>query len=137
MINKYNLFLDEAGLIGCKGRLANVNAFSDTIKFPILLGRHCVGELLIKQNHFRIEHMCMEATVRALRNEGFLMFSARTQNCRFIANGLIGNKYHSRAGRSTGVPSFPASRVNYSKPCQSVGIDFTGHFFVKDNEIKK
>ena len=51
---------------------------------------------------------------------------------------IVCNKYNSRSFKTLFSPPLPSERVNYVRPFQHTGVDFTRHFQVMgDNSLKK
>ena len=137
LIRKFNLFVDSSGIIRAKCRLENSSSVSYENNNPILLGNHHFSTLLIKKFHFKIMHLGLESTLTKLRSSGYLLLNARNSVSRFLKSCIVCNKYNCRSGASNFAPSLPSCRTNYIKPFSSVGIDYTGHFFVREDEEKK
>ena len=136
LISKYNLFLDKNEIVRAQTRLENVSDFSYSVSNPILLGNHWISKLLIRKSHFVINDLGIESTLTDVRNSCYLLLNSRTLTKKVVLSCIVCNKYNSRAGHSPFPPNLPASRVNLVRPFYSTGIDFTGHFFVKDEKEK-
>ena len=136
IIKNYNLFLDEFGIIRAKCRLEHSLHLSYDQNNPILLGNHNLSRLLIKKFHFQVCHLGLESTLSKLRSSGLVLLSARTRVNSVLRECLICNKFNCRAGKSPFVPSLPPHRVNLTKPFGSTGIDYTGHFYIREGDAK-
>ena len=136
LITKYNLFLDNFGLIRVQLRLQNSPIISDAAKKPLLMGKHYITNLFIKKIHYSLCHMGVESTLQNLREQGYLLLKGRTLVRKCILACLICNKYNCRSGKSPYAPDLPLNRVRMQRPFSYVGIDFTGHFFIRENNVK-
>ena len=126
IIRQLNLFLDEHGLIRTKGRFALDSSL-------ILLPRHSrFIDLLVLDSHERLHHIGVGGTIVAIRQRFWI------PSVRSVARRLLHKC--STCKRVTGRPyllptpsELPQFRMDTSNPpFSNIGIDFTGHFLVKD-----
>ena len=136
-VQNLNMFLDKEGLIRSRGRIAEAKNLTFDAIHPIVVPKnHHIANLLIKNAHTESHHLGVESTLNKLRQSGFWMLQARTSVKRVLKSCIICNKYNNRAFIPPKTPALPSDRVNYAKPFQHTGIDYTGHFFVKNQDIK-
>ena len=78
-MRQFNLYLDDSGLMRCRGRIQN-SVLNQEAKTPILLpSKHHDVELIIKDKHNRMLHSGVNATLTAMR--GAILDNTRTTNC--------------------------------------------------------
>ena len=137
LVRQLNLKLNPDGLLVAPGRLEHAMLAQDA-REPILIAKRSpLTTLLVRSVHERQLHAGVRDTVVALRKR-FWLPSARSEiarvlkrcvNCRY----QIGGAY--KLPPSLPLPDF---RLNRVKPFSTVGIDFTGHLMVKnDNKTEK
>ena len=139
LVNNLNLFLDSKGLIRTRGRISNYSKFDFDSLNPVLLGKnHHLSKLIVRSSHFDSNHLGTESTLDRLRQSGFWLPQARHTIKKVLKECIICNKYNSRSFKTSFSPPLPSERVNYVRPFQHTGVDFTGHFQVMgDNSLKK
>ena len=136
---QFGLFLDDANVWRCGGRLVNADIPYST-KHPILLHKnHYVTTLIVQNAHKRVGHDGVRETLTELRSKYWVVKGRslvkslihRCQMCRRI-EGLP-----CRAPPPP-PPPLPVFRVKESPPFTYTGIDFAGPLFVKgSNESVK
>ena len=78
-MRQFNLYLDDSGLMRCRGRIQN-SVLNQEAKTPILLpSKHHGVELIIKDKHNRMLHSGVNAPLTAMR--GAILDNTRTTNC--------------------------------------------------------
>ncbi|XP_074657129.1 uncharacterized protein LOC141910297 [Tubulanus polymorphus] len=71
LIGQLHVFLDERGIIRCKGRIQNSSLPSD-MKCPILIPKHSrLADLIAHDAHLRVFHLGVPATVAKIRERRF------------------------------------------------------------------
>lgn len=133
LVKNLNLFIDSYGILRSKGRISRNLSLSYDAVNPILLSpNHYLTSLIINDSHFTCKHLGVESTMNHLRQSGFWILNVRQSIKKIIKQCIICNKYNSRSFTSPPTPSLPKDRVNLVRPFYHTGIDFTGHFFVRD-----
>ena len=133
VVKDLNLFLDKDGLLRSKGRISkNLTLSYDAVNPVILSDNHHLTDLIIRDSHFSCKHLGVDSTINHLRQTGFWVLHARQCAKRVLKNCILCHKYNSRAFGLPPTPSLPKNRLNLIKPFNHTGVDYTGHFFVKD-----
>ena len=131
-ITQFGLFLDDEGVIKCKGRINNAPLPALT-KNPILLpAKHAFVNLLVKHTHNCVKHNGIKDTLTTLR-ERFWVLRGRETAKRVIRQCLVCRRYegiHFKSPHSTDLPNF---RVSDDPPFTHVGLDFAGPLYIKGN----
>ena len=132
LINNLNLFMDDEGVLRSTGRLGQSSSISFQINNPIVLpSNSCFTELIIRNAHVNCNHLSTNSTLDNLRRDGFWILKGRTAVNKVLKNCYMCKRYNSRPLKYPNPPDLPKDRVNYVKPFNVTGIDFTGHFYVK------
>lgn len=135
LVNNLNLFIDEDGLIRCKGRLKKCLRISFDLNNPVLLPRFSYLSILyVWQFHFDCRHMGAATTLNALRSSGFWLTKPRALIKSTLKNCTCCKKLNSLPYRYPKRTDYLSDRVNFVRPFEHVGVDYTGHFFVKLGE---
>ena len=130
-----NLFLDEKNILRCKGRLDNCNLLNFDQKNPILLPKsNHLTELLIWDAHLCCKHMGPSVTLNAIRRRGLWISQGRSVIKNVLKKCVTCAKINSYSFRYPRPNSFVGDRVNFVKPFNYTGIDYTAHFMVKFGE---
>ena len=121
-----NLFLDENGLIRAKGRF-------DLESLLILLPQHSrFTDLLVLDYHECLRHIGVGGTLAAIRQR-FWIPSVRSVARRLLHKCSTCKRVTGRPYRLPTPSELPQFRLETSNPpFSNIGIDFTGHFLVKD-----
>ena len=126
-----NLFLDNRGLIRLYTCLAKSKHLSFDTRFPILLPRDDeVTRLLVKYHHVLDSHSGVQQTLNSVRARFWIpklgsvipQIIKSCENCKIY----FSQRYHVPAS-----PPLPEFRVSDVDPFTYVGVDMTGHFYVK------
>jgi hypothetical protein len=132
LVRNLNLFTDSDNIIRSRGRLDKCVSLSYDVKNPILLPRDSFLTLLIVRDfHERIKHLGVSSTLNAIRNAGFWIPKGRATVKSILSKCVLCKKLNSFSFKYPKVTDFVADRVNFVKPFQHTGVDFTGHLYVK------
>jgi hypothetical protein len=132
LVKNLNLFIDSDSIIRSRGRLDKCVSLSYDVKNPILLPRESFLALLIVRDfHERIKHLGVSSTLNAIRNAGFWIPKGRATVKSIISKCILCKKLNSLSFKYPKVTDFVADRVNFTKPFQHTGVDYTGHIYVK------
>ena len=133
LVSKLNLFVDDEGLIRSKGRLARSNYYDAKILNPVLLAKsHHFTVLVIRDAHFRCKHLGIQATLTNVRLQGFWITSARNAIKTAISDCIICKKFNNFSFSYPKFTNFTKAQMKFIRPYEQVGVDFTGHLWVKD-----
>lgn len=134
LVKSLNLFLDTSGIIRSKGRISkNLQLSYDAIHPILLSNKSDLSRLIISDCHFSCKHLGIDSTLYQIRQSGFWIIRARSSIKTELKKCIICNKLNSRAFVKPPTPALPKDRVNYVQPFFHTGIDYTGHFYVKNN----
>ena len=132
--SQFGLFIDDAGLIRCRGRLGNADLPYD-MKYPVLLDSgHPLCKLIVIHCHETVKHNGVNQTLTQLRSK-FWIVKGRSVIKKIIRHCFICLKLEGAHYKLPPPPPLPASRVNRNKPFSIVGIDFAGPLYI--NTVEK
>jgi hypothetical protein len=135
LVKDLNLFKDEGGLIRSRGRLHRCAHLPYDVINPVLLSRNSnLTTLIIRKCHEKCKHMGVNSTLNVLRNQGFWLPRARPKIKTVIKQCCLCTKFNALAFRYPKPTDYHKDKVNLIKPFENVGVDFTGHFFIKFGE---
>ena len=133
LVNNLNLFIDEKGILRSRGRISKCLYFNFNVHNPILLPKgHKFTSLFIKYCHIKVQHLGVGTTLNYLRGQGFWVAKGRAAVKTEISNCITCKKYNALAFRYPKFTDMPKHHMNFVKPFLHVGVDYTGHFWVKD-----
>ena len=136
LVKSLNLFLDKEGILRSYGRIEKTQIYNYDLFNPILLAKtHNLTKLFIIKAHESCKHLGISATLNNLRLSGFWVPKARQCVKNALSSCFICNKFNSLSFRYPKVTNLPKSRVNLVKPFYDTGIDYTGHIWVKCNNV--
>lgn len=127
-------FVDSDGVLRVGGRLAKSH-YSYSKKHPALLnGRHKLSKLILKDEHFRLQHAGPQLLLNSVR-ETYWPTNAN------VAKSIIRNCatcFKTRPRTITPIMAdLPENRVTVSSPFTNVGVDYAGPFLLKDRSFRK
>ena len=132
LVNQFNLFLDDKGLIRSQGRIENAEFLEYSVKFPLLLGKtHHITKLLVHDSHIKMQHLGVGSTLSCLRNRGYWIPKGRQCVRSVIAPCVTCKKFNALPYRPPAFPPKPKYVLDLVRPYQHVGIDFTGHLYIQ------
>jgi hypothetical protein len=67
-VRQFNLYVDEQGILRCRGRIGNSSLPSETVNPVFLPNNHHFTELIIKEVHSRMMHSGVKSTLTAVRD---------------------------------------------------------------------
>ena len=138
LVLNLNLFLDEKGILRARGRISKCLYFNYDVHNPVLLPReHRYTELLINYCHLKVQHLGIGTTLNYLRELGYWVPKGRIAVKTVLGNCQICKKYNALAFKYPKFTDMPKHHMNLIKPFRHVGVDFTGHFWVKDEVSDK
>ena len=132
LVKNLNLFLDEYGVIRCKGRLGNCKFLTFEVKNPILLPKNSkLSQLLVNNFLEECKHLGTASTLAKLRNSGFWLPQGRSVIKKVLQNCITCKKINAHVFHYPKPNNYNVDRTNFVKPFFHTGIDFTGNFQVK------
>ncbi|XP_053390523.1 uncharacterized protein LOC128553406 [Mercenaria mercenaria] len=130
------LFLDEQGLMRCKGRLENAK-LSEGVRQPILLPQNDhLTELIIERTHKELLHNGISQTLAKTRQKFWIIHGRAT--VKSVLNKCVLCRRHE--GGSYKMPpmsSLPSSRVTESTPNSRTDLDYFGPIYLKTSGEEK
>ena len=133
LVSSLNLFLDERGIIRSRGRISKCQYFKYEIHHPVLLPKeHRLTTLIINDCHKKMQHLGIGTTLNYLREQGYWIPKGRMAVKQALSSCHVCKKYNALAFKYPKFTDMPKHQMNLVKPFQHVGVDFTGHFWVKD-----
>ena len=135
LIKSLGLFIDQHDIIRCRGRLANCNDLSLDEKKPIQLTQDHLAKLIVEDCHKRTLHSRTRATLIHLRTQ-FCIPRGRSFTQKILGNCKTCRRMAAKVSYPD-QPALPSYRINSAPPFSAVGIDYTGHLFVKSNNAEQ
>ena len=127
-VNQFGLYLDDKGLLRCKGRVGNA-ILSSTNKHPYLLPpNHPFSNLLILHIHSKIKHSGIRDTLATLR-EVYWILRGREAIKKTIRRCVLCRKLEGLAYKSQPTPDLPRIRVSEEPPFTHTCVDFAGPLY--------
>lgn len=131
-VPQLGLFLDDDGIIRCKGWIANAS-LSSSARTPILLpAKHAFTNLTIRNIHDLVKHSGIRDTLTNLR-ERFWILRGRETVKKVIRHCVVCRRFDAAPCKPPPFADLPTNRVSDDPPFTNVGIDFAGPFYVKEN----
>ncbi|XP_068204658.1 uncharacterized protein [Palaemon carinicauda] len=124
----------EDDILRSRGRIAKCLYFDYNVYNPVLPPKvHKLTSLIIDYFHERVQHLGTGTTLNFLREQGFWIPKGLVAVKTEIRNCKVCQKYNALAYRYPKVVDMPKHHMNLVKPSDHVEIDYTGHFWVKDD----
>ena len=137
LVSKLNLFLDQKDLpvIRSKGRSEkNVDLKHDVVNPLVMAKNHHLTKLLIYYAHCQSMHMGLQSTLNYLRIHGLWILKSRQAVLSVISGCIVCKRYNARSQKYPGPAVLPSSRVKLSVPFAHTRVDYTGHYYIRDNQ---
>ena len=133
LVKNLNLFLDKDGIIRSKGRIAKVNFYDFEILNPILLPKddHFTN-LTIWKAHKSCKHLGVQSTLNKVRLQGYWIHKARQAIKKVLSECIICKKFNNFSFAYPKYTNFTSAQMDFIRPYKHVGVDFTGHIWVKN-----
>ena len=125
LIKDLGLYMDEAQIIRCRGRIRNADLPYES-KHPVLLPKKGhLTKLIIKEAHKITLHGGLGDTLAQIRKnywipKGRQAVKASLKECN------ICRRYEARPVHYPGPPNLPQERVTLTRPFEVTGVDYTG-----------
>ena len=124
------LYIDENGILRCKGRLENAT-LSESARLPILLPNgDWFTHLVIERVHKELLHSGVSQTLAATRMR-FWIPKGRSTVKRVVNTCTVCRRYEGGSYKMPPLCSYPKTRVSESKPFSRVGLDYLGPLHIK------
>lgn len=134
-VENLNLFLDPDNLIRSRGRIAKCNVYNYDQTNPILVSSDSyMCELLIWKSHLSCQHLGLQSTVNHLRRSGVWIPRARSAVKKVISGCMICRKFNNFCFAYPKMTNLPSHRTQLVVPFQHVGVDYTSHLWVIDEQ---
>ena len=139
LVRNFNLFLDHNNIIRSDCRVGKSEYFAYEVLNPILLPKvHHLTNLIILDAHSRIKHLGIQATLNKVRLNGFRLIKPYMSVRAAISPCITCKRFNALAYKYPKMTNLPEHRVNMVDVYGHCGIDYTGHFLVKEKfKIKK
>ena len=135
IVFQLNLYLDENNIIRSKSRIDKCMLINYDAKNPVLIHPSSyLAKLLILHAHEKCNHLGTDSTLNYVRSVGFWIPRARSTIQKYVTKCISCQKYNKRPFHIPKGTVLPADRVNSVIPFAVTGVDFTGHFYVKNEE---
>ena len=132
-VKQFGLYLDDVGILRCKGRLNNAD-LPITSKNPVLLpSKNDFVNLMIKDVHHRIKHSRVRDTLTTLR-ESYWILRGREATKRIIKQCIICRKFDGFPFKPQPTPDLPDMRVADAPPFTFTGLDFAGPLYITSSK---
>ncbi|XP_063929879.1 uncharacterized protein LOC135142140 [Zophobas morio] len=125
-----NPFLDSNALIRVGGRLRNVSTMPFNKKCPILLPKHHVTDVIIKETHEHLLHAGQLGTLAQIRLN-YWPVSGRSQVRKVLHKCINCFKVNPKPYTQI-MGNLPEERLMSARPFCNVGVDFGGPIFIKE-----
>ena len=135
IVFQLNLYLDENNIIRSKSRVDKCMLINYDAKNPVLVHPSSyLAKLVIQHAHESCNHLGTDSTLNYVRSVGFWIPRARTAIQKYITKCVSCQKYNKRPLQMPKATTLPKDRVNSVIPFAVTGVDYTGHFYVKNEE---
>ena len=133
IIHQLGLYLDDDGLIRCRGRLQYAQLPHST-KYPILIPKEShLSTLIVRATHCLVLHGGVRETLTELR-QSYWKPKGRQLVKKEISKYVTCRKVEGPPFRSFCSPPLPDIRVTRSQPFQVTGIDYAGPYVRNANK---
>ena len=138
LVMNFNLFLDENQLVRSDCRLGKSQYFDMNIIHPVLLPKlHPLTKLIVEDCHYKVKHLGIQSTLNKVRMSGFRLIKP-FQTIKAVINPCaMCTKFNALSYKYPRMTNLPKHRVNMVRPFGHVGVDYTGHIYVKVEIPKK
>ena len=128
-LTQFGLFIDEKGVLRCRGRIEKSHLPEVTCHLALLPTRHHLSDLIVKEAHYYVFHSGVRATLTAVR-ERYWIPRGREVVKRVIRPCIVCVKHAGKPFVRPPEPCLPSERVEDAPPFVNTGVDLAGPFFV-------
>ena len=133
LVRQLRLFVDDAGLLRCAGRIHNA-PLNELTRFPYLLPQNNhLTKLIVQDTHARLSHAGVGSTLTAVR-QTFWVPAGRQYVKKLLRRCTICRRYGGRPYSTPDMAPLPKVRVQEVPPFSVTGVDFIGALYVKQND---
>ena len=126
---QFGLFIDEKGVLRCRGRIEKSQLPEVTCHPALMPTRHHLSDLIVKEAHYYVFHSGVRATLTAVR-ERYWIPRGREVVKRVIRPCIVCVKHAGKPFVRPPEPCLPSERVEDAPPFANTGVDLAGPFFV-------
>ena len=124
------IFVDDTGLLRCRGRMANSD-LPYSARAPILLNKeHHIATLIVTDAHRRVLHGGVKETLTEIRSH-YWMIRGRQFVRKLIHRCVTCRKVEGMPYHAVLSPPLPEFRVTQAKSFQYTGVDFASPLYIK------
>ena len=136
LVRQWSLFLDETGILRCRGRFQYADLSYQT-KYPILLPKKShLTTLIIADRHLSLNHAGTKQTLIQIRSE-FWIPSGRRLIKDFITRCIPCRRFKAKPYQPPPTGSLPELRLSQLPPFTNTGTDFAGPVFCREMNGKE
>ena len=124
-ISDLNLFLDEDQLLRSRGRLNEGDIAYDANCPKLSSPKSFLCQLIVEDLHFQNHHAGVQQILSLVRKE-FWIPQGRNTDKKILRQCVVCRYDKREAFPYPGPPPLPMERVQYVRPFECTGVDFTG-----------
>ena len=129
------MFLDDQGIIRCKGRVNNA-LLSQPSKNPVLRpSKHHLARLIIQDVHSKIKHSGIKDTLTTIR-ETFWILRGRKAVKRILSKCVTCKRVEGVPYTPLPAPDLLMERVSLDPPFSHTGLDFLGPLYIREGKTQ-
>lgn len=130
------LYIDDDGLLRCKGRIDQAN-ISESARRPVLLPKNeRFTHLLIERIHKQSLHSGVSQSLSQVRYKYWIPHGRATVRS-VLRNCLVCRRHEGGPYRMPAMSPLPKTRVTEASPFSRTGLDYLGLLFIKTCEGQK
>lgn len=131
-LNSLNPFIDSEGIMRVGGRLNNSEFSNDKRHSMVLLAKHRLSKLILKDEHIRLLHAPPQALLASIR-ERFWIINGRNLAKQVVHECLQCFKTKPRQAQAI-MSGLPKARTSIAGPFHTAGVDYGGPFLIKNKK---
>lgn len=132
ILKSLNPYIDSRGHIRVGGRLKYASTLHE--RNAIVLPKHHITEIIIRQIHVKHFHSGVNATLNAIRYK-YWPIHGRSQVKSVLKNCITCCRAKPRENKFI-MGNLPAPRVSPSEPFTHTGVDYCGPFLIKEKKFR-
>lgn len=134
--HQLGIYIDQCGLLRCRGRLDNAELCENT-KHPILLPKgHKYTDLIVERYHKSSLHTGVSQTLSLIRHR-FWIPQGRSAVKRVLRSCIVCRRHEGGPYKMPLMPPLPTERVTESPPFTYTGVDYFGPLSIKRSKNKE